>query len=50
LSCIKVGQGLFAAPGLDVDDGAGVVIPDDGQVAMGMAIADLIDTDAVEGL
>ncbi len=49
LLCIEVGQGLFAAPGLDVDDGAGVVIADDGQVAMGVAVADFIDTDAVKG-
>ena len=50
LAGIEIGQRLLAAPGLDIDDGAGVVIADDGQVSVGVAIADLIDTDAIQRL
>ena len=41
---------MLAAPGLDVDHGAGVVITDDGQIAVRVAVADLIDTDPIQRL
>jgi len=47
---IEIRQGLLAAPGLDVDHGAGVVITDDGQIAVRVAVADLIDTDPIQRL
>ena len=50
LAFIEIGQGLLAAAGLDVDDGAGVMITDDGQVAVRVAVADLIDPDPIQGL
>jgi hypothetical protein len=50
LAFIEIGQGLLAASGLDIDDGAAVVIADDGQIAMRVAVADLIDADPIQGL
>jgi hypothetical protein len=37
-----------AVTGLDVDHGAGVVVADDRQVSVRVAIADFIDPDPVE--
>ena len=50
LGLIEIRQRFFAASGLDVDHGAGVVITDDGQIAVRVAVADLIDTDPIQGL
>jgi len=50
LAGIEVGQGLVVAAGLDIDHGAGVMITDDGQVPVRMAVTDLIDPDPVEGV
>ena len=44
LAFIEIRQGGLAASGLDVDDGAGVMITDNGQIAVRVAVADLIDT------
>jgi hypothetical protein len=35
---------------LDIDDGAGVMVTDDGQIAVGVAVADFIDTDPIQGV
>ena len=48
LSLIEISQRLLAAPGTDVDDGAGVVVADDRQVAVRVAVADLINPDPIQ--
>ena len=50
LAFIEIRQGLLAASGLDIDHGAGVVIANDGQIAVRVAVADLIDTDPIQRL
>ena len=47
---VGVGQGLVVAAGLDINHGAGVMITDDGQVPVRMAVTDRIDPDPVEGV
>ena len=41
---------MFAASGLDIDDGAGVVVTDDGQIFVRVAVADFVDADSVQRL
>jgi hypothetical protein len=45
---MEIRQRFVATAGLDVDDGAAVVIPDDGQVAVWVATADFVDPDPIQ--